>query len=130
LGVAHAIEFCGFQINPLPFVREAAAVCIPSRDESFGMVALESLALGKAVVTCDDSGGVLEVIDGGRFGHVSSPDPGALAHALAQALVDARSASTLSRQHVERFALRGAVARFVDILEQTAGLPAMKAVHA
>ena len=58
LGVAHAIQFCGFQINPFPFVREAAAVCMPSRDESFGMAALESLALGKAVVTCDDSGGV------------------------------------------------------------------------
>ena len=130
LGVAHAVEFCGFQLNPLAFLREAAAVCMPSRDESFGMVALEALALGKPVVTCDDSGGVLEVIDGGRFGHVSSPTPEALAEALAQVLVDARGETALGRQHVKRFALRNAVRRFVEILEQTARPSTMKAVHA
>ena len=127
LGVAQTIHFCGYQSNPFPFVRAATAICMPSRDESFGMVALEGLALGKAVVTCDDSGGTLEVIDGGRLGHVSSPRPEALASALKRALLDVRGSTSTSRQHVERFALRNAVPRFVDILAQAARPLAMKA---
>lgn len=62
--------------------------CLPSTQESFGGVYTEAWSLGKAVVG-GDIPAVREVIEHGRDGLVSAPEPAALADALGALLSDA-----------------------------------------
>jgi glycosyltransferase involved in cell wall biosynthesis len=72
---------------------EAAAFCLPSLFESFGLTALEALACGAPVVV-SDRGALPEVV--GDAAVVSEPDPEALAAALATVLTDPGVARALS----------------------------------
>ena len=61
---------------------DADIVCVPSRYESHGVVLVEAMMLGKAIVTCE-SGGIPEVVDAGATALLVPPDvPAALAAAL------------------------------------------------
>jgi glycosyltransferase involved in cell wall biosynthesis len=58
LGVAHATRFLGFQANgTLTNVYKACdAVCVPSRNEPFGIVLLEAWSCGKPVISTVNGG--------------------------------------------------------------------------
>lgn len=71
------------------------AVCFPAKDEDYGFVTVEAFASRKAVVTCRDSGGPLEFVHDGVEGLVVSPEPGALAGALALVSADESLAARL-----------------------------------
>ena len=57
-------------------------------DEDYGLVTVEALGAGKPVVTCRDSGGVLEFVRDGENGLVTAPEPGALAAAIDRLATD------------------------------------------
>ena len=63
LRVGHAVRFLGFHANgALTDVYKACdAVCVPSRNEPFGIVVLEAWSAGKPVV-CTDCGGPAEFV--------------------------------------------------------------------
>ena len=63
------------------FAQAAFVVFVPAR-EDYGLITLEALQAGRPVLTCDDSGGVLELVRDGENGLVSSPEPAALADAM------------------------------------------------
>jgi glycosyltransferase involved in cell wall biosynthesis len=50
------VVLLGKQKNPFPWLSEAEALLVPSREETFGYVVLEALALNKAVVTSNTEG--------------------------------------------------------------------------
>ena len=54
-GLDQDVHFIGARSNPLPWVKSADVVVIPSRFESWGMTVSEALCLGKAVITSDIS---------------------------------------------------------------------------
>ena len=57
--------------------KSADVVCVPSRNEPFGIVVLEAWAAGKpAVVTC--AGGPRNFVQHGEDGLVVEPNPGAI----------------------------------------------------
>jgi glycosyltransferase involved in cell wall biosynthesis len=58
LGVAHATRFVGFQSNGTlaDLYRAADVVCVPSRNEPFGIVILEAWSAGKPVVSTRNGG--------------------------------------------------------------------------
>lgn len=60
----------------------AAWVAYVPYDEDYGLVTVEALGAGKPVVTCHDSGGVLEFVQDGVNGKIAAPEPGALARAI------------------------------------------------
>ncbi|MGA2865618.1 MAG: glycosyltransferase family 4 protein [Verrucomicrobiota bacterium] len=58
LGVAHATRFPGYQNRPalIDLYKACDAVCLPSRNEPFGISALEGWAAGKPVVASQNGG--------------------------------------------------------------------------
>jgi len=86
LGLDDALDFAGYLADPRPALAKAAVVVHSSlRPEPLGMVVLEAMALGKAVVA-SRVGGVPEVIEDGTSGILLPPD--ALADAVAGLLAD------------------------------------------
>jgi glycosyltransferase involved in cell wall biosynthesis len=51
-------------------------------DEDYGYVTLEAMLSGKPVITCTDSGAVLEFAKDGETALVCEPEPKSLAHAI------------------------------------------------
>ncbi len=81
----------------------AADVClVPSRSESFGLVALEAAACGTPVVA-SDVGGLSSLIDHGRTGYlVEDPSPEAFAAWVRQILAEPMLAERLGSGAVMR----------------------------
>jgi D-inositol-3-phosphate glycosyltransferase len=84
------------------FYRAADVCLVPSRSESFGLVALESAACGTPVVA-SDVGGLRSLVDHGRTGYlVEEPDPEAYAAWVRQILAEPLLAERLSTGSVLR----------------------------
>jgi D-inositol-3-phosphate glycosyltransferase len=91
LGLAHQVRFVPPQPHRrLPAFYRAADVClVPSRTESFGLVALEAAACGTPVVAAS-VGGLRSLVDDGHNGFlVASRDPADWAAPVALLLDDA-----------------------------------------
>ncbi|QFU00032.1 D-inositol 3-phosphate glycosyltransferase [Halomonas sp. THAF5a] len=94
LGLEERIAFVGFR-RDLPRLFEALdIVCVPSRNEAFGLTVIEAMAAGKAVVG-SDSGALPELIEPAT-GRLAPPDdPVAWGQALAELADDAALRETL-----------------------------------
>ncbi len=104
LGLADQVRF----VSPQPhhilstYYRAADVVIVPSRSESFGLVALEAAACGIPVVA-SAVGGLLSLVDHGETGFlVPRRDPALFAHAIAQILDDPLLAASMSLASARR----------------------------
>jgi glycosyltransferase involved in cell wall biosynthesis len=82
----------------------ARGVVFPPYDEDYGYVTLEAMLAAKPVVTCSDSGGVLEFVRHRETGLVAAPEPEKLAEALDelwQNPVRAREFGDAGRDHYD-----------------------------
>lgn len=99
LEIADSIEFVG-RVNQdrLPWYYSAADVCVvPSYYESFGLVALESMACGTPVVA-SRVGGLPTIIDHGKTGYLKSwRCPEAFASSLEMILVNGSLRESMGR---------------------------------
>lgn len=64
------------------FANSLGCTYIPFDEDSYGYVSLESYHSQKPVITCQDSGGTLEIVEDGINGFITSPTPEALAEAF------------------------------------------------
>lgn len=123
LGLEERIAFVGFR-RDLPRLFEAMdIVCVPSRNEAFGLTVIEAMAAGKAVVG-SDSGAIPELVDPAT-GRLAAPDdPAAWGRALAELADDVALREALgeaSRRRVERdFTLEKHVAGLVAAYAEAA----------
>ncbi len=86
-GIAHAVAFAGFQLNPLPWIRQADALVSSSRYEGLGNAIVEALACGTQVIATDCPHGPSEVLLEGELGAlVPVGDAEAMADAMAHVL--------------------------------------------
>jgi D-inositol-3-phosphate glycosyltransferase len=113
LGVSDRVRF----LPPQPHARlvqyyRAADVCVvPSRSESFGLVALEAAACGTPVVA-SRVGGLTLVVDDGVTGYlVERRDPTAFADAIARVLRAPEGLATNAVQHASTYSWSLAAAR-------------------
>lgn len=85
------IEFLGFITDKelIDYYSRALFVPFIPYDEDYGLITIEAMKSGKAVLTAYDSGGVTEFVKTGYNGLVTSPDVDSLAEAI-QYLVDNR----------------------------------------
>ena len=86
----------------IDYLAHCRAVCFPPLQEDYGFVTVEAFAAAKAVVTCRDSGGPVELVDDGVHGFVTEPAPAALAGALRQLMDDPARAESMGRQAFKR----------------------------
>ena len=79
----------------LHYLAHCRAVCFPTFQEDYGFVTAEAFASRKAVVTCTDSGGPVELVEDGVQGFVCEPLASAVAARLRQLMSDQALAERL-----------------------------------
>lgn len=105
LGVSQSCEFPG-EVSHSRMLDELACAwfaVVPSRSEAFGLVTIESMAVGTPVVA-SAVGGIPEIVRDGLDGVTVAPDdPEALAHAMVQLLDNASLRDRMARSARQRF---------------------------
>jgi len=92
------IHFCGIVDNPMPFIKHAKIVAIPSFSEAMPMVAIEAAVLGKTVVHTPNQG-CLEIFGAdGSYCSKTFDDPKDFAEQLLTALEKPIDAAVLDEK--------------------------------
>ena len=124
-GVGDHVHFVDPQPHELlsSYYRAADVCIVPSRSESFGLVALEAAACGTPVVA-SAVGGLTTLVDHGRTGFlVDEPDPAAYAAAVRRVFDEPLAAERLSTASVlraRRYTWRAAAAHLVELHDELA----------
>ncbi|EWH02809.1 glycosyl transferase family 1 [Halomonas sp. BC04] len=125
LGLEAQVHFAGFR-SDLPRLFEALdIVCVPSRNEAFGLTVIEAMAAGKAVIG-SDSGAIPELLDTST-GRLAGPaDATAWSEALAELTGDEVLRQRLGKAACERvqegFSLAAHVTSLVAEYENSQGV--------
>ncbi|MGY1671006.1 glycosyltransferase family 4 protein [Geodermatophilus sp. SYSU D00710] len=111
------VSFEGYR-DPSAYVKGADVVLVPSRGESFGLVAAEALMLGRPTVA-SRVGGLTEVIADGKTGRlVDVDDPIAIANAVADLLDHPEVASALGEKGRADVRTRFSATTYADRLRE------------
>ena len=99
------VSMPGFEMNPYPFMKNAAVFALSSDVEGLPTALIEALACGCQSVSTTCSSGPYEILEGGRHGYlVTVDDPHALAKAILRILAGERKPKkmgNLVQFHVE-----------------------------
>lgn len=119
LGLADAVRFVGFQADVMPWLALADITVLPSLYEGLPLVAIESLAAGRAMVATAVDGTPEVVVDGKTGLLVPAGEPKPLAEAICRLLGapdERRRLGLAGRQWViERFDRRLQVSRTEEL---------------
>src|SRR6516164_5122241 len=124
-GVRDRVHFVDPQPHELlsSYYRAADVCLVPSRSESFGLVALEAAACGTPVVA-SAVGGLTTLVDDGHTGYlVEEGDPGAYAAAVRRTFEEPLAAERLSTASVlraRRYTWRAAARLLVELHDELA----------
>jgi D-inositol-3-phosphate glycosyltransferase len=124
-GVRDHVHFLAPQPHELlsSYYRAADVCIVPSRSESFGLVALEAAACGTPVVA-SAVGGLTTLVDHGHTGYlVDDPDPVAYAAAVRRTFDEPLAAERLSTASVlraRRYTWRAAARTLVELHDELA----------
>jgi len=96
LGISYATRFPGYssESDVLDLYKACETVCVPSRNEPFGLVVLEAMASGKPVVATH-GGGPEEIIDHEVTGVKVYPNPSSIAWGINYVFSDYSRAKTM-----------------------------------
>lgn len=122
LGLHDLVVFLGAKDQHMLANYYAAAemVVMPSHYESFGMVALEAMAMGTPVIA-SEVGGLAHLVQDGHTGfHVPSRNPEALAGRIHQLLTEPNCRALLGNQ-AQKYAQRYSWTNIVDRMEGVYG---------
>lgn len=102
-----------------PLYRMAEAFVYPSRYEGFGIPVIEAIRMGLPVVAC--TGSCLEEAGGPDSLYVNPDDDEAMAHAIAQVLIDAPGREQRiekGKTYIKRFENSNAARQFADLYHE------------
>lgn len=122
LGVADAVDFVGFQLNALPFFRQADAFLLSSRCEGFGNVLVEALGCGTPAISVRCAHGPAEILAGGHYGLLVEPgSPEALAAAMDQVhSLRERFPAPMLRRRANDFTYAACASRYITLFKTLA----------
>jgi glycosyltransferase involved in cell wall biosynthesis len=122
LGIAHKVDFAGWIAHDELEAHYAASAftVVPSRwPEPFGMVGLEAMARGRAVVGFD-AGGIGDWLEDGVTGRlVPAAEVGAMAEAITQLLQNPEQAAGMGRAGAQRVVREFSHQAYLDAMMQT-----------
>jgi glycosyltransferase involved in cell wall biosynthesis len=133
IGAGHATRFLGYRNGDeaVGLFKMSDCVCVPSRNEPFGIVILEAWCAGKPVVATD-SGGPREFVRHEFNGLSVSPNPQSIAWGLGTMFADfdhARWMGENGRREVDKeFAWDVIASRTLDVYASIDGVPAARAL--
>jgi glycosyltransferase involved in cell wall biosynthesis len=120
LGIADKLSITGYLANPFPLIAAAEVVVLSSHYEGFGLVLVEAMALGRAVVATDCPSGPSEIIRDGIDGFLVPPgDAACLAARLSSLLQDPGLRARLGAAgmlRAEQFSQQRMLARYRQVL--------------
>jgi glycosyltransferase involved in cell wall biosynthesis len=87
--------------------RSLGVLYIPFLEDSYGYVTLEAFHSHKPVITCDDSGGTLEILEHGVNGLICAAEPAALASGLDRLRGDPAEAAAIGERAYATLAGKG-----------------------
>lgn len=98
------IRFLGYQSDAqvAQLYRDALAVPFTPYQEDYGLIAMEAMQSGKAVITTLDAGGPCELVEDGDNGIVCEANASALASAMQRLADDPSLASAMGRRGLAR----------------------------
>ncbi len=102
LGIGQAVEFVGWIDDAGAFLDRGDVFVLPSRDEPFGIVVLEAMARGKAIVATRTAGPV-EVLDDSMARLVEVGDETGLVTAMASMIEAPERRRQLAERSLARF---------------------------
>lgn len=84
LNLEHRVKFLGFVDDKdlLKLYANAFSIFFAPFDEDYGYITLEAFLSRKPVITCKDSGGVLEFVEDGKDGFVCNVEPKELGESI------------------------------------------------
>ena len=122
LGLVERISMPGVSTEMAREYKEASLVAIPSKYESFGMVAVEALASRRPVIGFDETGGLTEIISHNHNGWLVSPQGDrvlAYRDGLARLMSDYDLRSSLAKNgpnSVQKYEAKQVLAQWYDFL--------------
>ena len=122
LDLQEAVDFLGYQGNPLPYFRHADAFVLSSYAEGFGNVLVEAMGCGTPVIATNCEHGPAEILDDGRYGVLVEPRN-------AQALADAMERvfelshcwpNTLLQSRASTFSTASCTSAYLQLIQSVA----------
>jgi len=106
LGLQHRVKFIGraSEADLRRYYAHALGVFFGPLLEDYGFITLEAMLSARPVITCTDSGGPTHFVLDGQTGHVTAPEPEAVAAAINGLWADRRRARELgenARRHYD-----------------------------
>lgn len=104
LHVEKRVDFLGFVADKdvIDLYSNALAVCYPPLDEDYGYVTLEAFLSQKPILTCKDSGGVLEFAQNGENGYIVDYDAQQMGKCFQKLYLNKKQAAEMGRAGYER----------------------------
>jgi len=122
LGLEGLVDFPGFQENPYAWIAKADILVLPSMEESFGLVLLESMVCGVPVVAVDSIGGGPRLLtDHGKFGSLVPNNVQSLSDAILKLLLDHNFKEELIRSariHVGSFSVESVTQQWKSLINK------------
>jgi len=121
LGISEHCVFVGKQPNIVDYLCASDVLLLPSEQESFGLAALEAMAVQVPVIA-SRVGGIPEVVDDGETGFLSSVgDVDKMAYDAVKLLTDVQFRREMSRKArasaIERYSTHKIIPRYISFYE-------------
>jgi glycosyltransferase involved in cell wall biosynthesis len=115
LGLTNDVALPGFVQNPYAYMSKASVFVLSSAWEGLGNVLIEAMAVGTPVVATNCESGPAEILDRGKYGHLTPVgDSEAIAAAILSVL--AGHAPPLDPQWLDQFTAEICVQKYLDLL--------------
>ncbi|MCF6436781.1 glycosyltransferase [Pseudoalteromonas sp. MMG022] len=117
LGIKDKVDLAGFTDNPYKYIRQADVFVMSSLWEGLPNAMIESLAIGKPVVSCDCVAGPREILKDGQLGTlVPMKDPQAFADGIITELKQRRDTEKLQARGWE-FSVNNAASKYIELFK-------------